>query len=266
MGTPAVMSRNTMTDSVATPTFRTPPPVAPSLDTAVVAALLVLSVSTGMLDAVSYLALDQVFTGNMTGNVLFLGFAFAGMEQLPVLNLLVALGSFFIGAVVAALVVRRSSNGARVPMATTLMLMGGAILTVGVGMTWSLSGAPNEAALVIITGLLSFALGSQSSALKPVGIKDISTVVVTMTMVNLAGDGWLAGKRDPHWLRKLLAIVAMGVGAYAGASVVFHFSGAIATYVAGTVMTLGIIMLAVAGRRGQRERPGEHVAGHHHHW
>ena len=43
-----------------------------------VVALLLLTTATGAIDAVSYLGLDRVFTGNMTGNVLFLGFAFHG--------------------------------------------------------------------------------------------------------------------------------------------------------------------------------------------
>jgi hypothetical protein len=35
-------------------------------------ALLVLTAATGLIDAVSYLALGHVFTANMTGNVVFL--------------------------------------------------------------------------------------------------------------------------------------------------------------------------------------------------
>ena len=40
-----------------------------------VAALLALTFATGMIDAVSFIALGQVFTANMTGNVALLGFA-----------------------------------------------------------------------------------------------------------------------------------------------------------------------------------------------
>ena len=41
---------------------------------ATVAALLVLTAVTGLVDAVSYLRLGHVFVANMTGNVVFLGF------------------------------------------------------------------------------------------------------------------------------------------------------------------------------------------------
>jgi hypothetical protein len=40
--------------------------------------LLLLSVTTGLVDAVSVLGLGKVFTANMTGNIVFLGFAAAG--------------------------------------------------------------------------------------------------------------------------------------------------------------------------------------------
>lgn len=238
-----------MTNTVAPSLSTTSPSLRPATETGLVAGLVVLSVSTGILDAVSYLALDQVFTGNMTGNVLFLGFALAGLEKLPVLNLLVALLAFFAGAVVAASVLRLARSQGRFPRATMFMLIGGTVLTVGVGATWALTGTLSELGLVIATGVLAFALGAQSSSLKPVGIKDISTVVVTMTMVNLAGDGWLAGKKDPHWLRKLLAIAAMGTGAFIGAFLVLHFGGAVATFAAGAVMILGIVVLSVAAKR-----------------
>src|SRR5947209_5854024 len=43
-------------------------------------ALLILTFVTGMVDAVSFLGLGHVFTANMTGNVVLLGFAVAGTE------------------------------------------------------------------------------------------------------------------------------------------------------------------------------------------
>jgi uncharacterized membrane protein YoaK (UPF0700 family) len=42
--------------------------------------LMVLTVTTGVIDGVSYVGLGHVFTANMTGNVVFIGFALAGAE------------------------------------------------------------------------------------------------------------------------------------------------------------------------------------------
>ncbi len=61
-------------------------------------ALLALTFGSGIVDAVSYLGLGRVFTANMTGNVVLLGFGVAHSGGLPVLAPLVSLGSFAIGA------------------------------------------------------------------------------------------------------------------------------------------------------------------------
>src|SRR6266699_6641960 len=63
-----------------------------------VGALLVLTVTTGLIDAVSYLALGHVFTANMTGNVVFLAFAIAGAPGLSIPRSAVSLGAFLAGA------------------------------------------------------------------------------------------------------------------------------------------------------------------------
>ena len=59
-----------------------------------------LTVVTGLVDAVSYVALGHVFVANMTGNVVFLGFALAGAPGLSAPASLAALGAFLVGAVV----------------------------------------------------------------------------------------------------------------------------------------------------------------------
>src|SRR2546423_4974652 len=61
-------------------------------------ALLVLTFTTGLVDAVSYLGLGHVFTANMTGNIALLGFGVAGSGGLPVVAPLVSLGAFLLGA------------------------------------------------------------------------------------------------------------------------------------------------------------------------
>src|ERR1700758_4751886 len=60
--------------------------------------LLVLTFTTGLVDAVSYLGIGHVFTANMTGNVVFLGFGIAGSGGLPVGAPLISLASFLAGS------------------------------------------------------------------------------------------------------------------------------------------------------------------------
>ena len=69
--------------------------------------MLALSVlGTGVIDAVGYLGLDKVFTGNMTGNVVILGMALAGGEGLPILGPVTALASFMLGAALGGRVLK----------------------------------------------------------------------------------------------------------------------------------------------------------------
>jgi hypothetical protein len=46
--------------------------------------LVALTVVTGLVDAFSYLSLGHVFVANMTGNVVFLGFAMAGAGDISI--------------------------------------------------------------------------------------------------------------------------------------------------------------------------------------
>ncbi len=53
---------------------------------------------TGVVDAVSILSLGRVFVANMTGNVVFVGFALAGAPGFSVAASLFALAGFLGGA------------------------------------------------------------------------------------------------------------------------------------------------------------------------
>src|SRR5207245_11799235 len=69
-----------------------------ALDDRLPPALLVLTGVTGLVDAVSFLGLGHIFTANMTGNVVFLGFAAAGVPGLSVARSSTSLGAFVAGA------------------------------------------------------------------------------------------------------------------------------------------------------------------------
>src|SRR2546425_12364646 len=64
------------------------------------ALLLVLTAVTGLVDAVSYLKLGHVFVANMTGNIVFLGFAVADADDFSIPASLVAIAAFLAGALV----------------------------------------------------------------------------------------------------------------------------------------------------------------------
>jgi uncharacterized membrane protein YoaK (UPF0700 family) len=79
------------------------------------ATLLVLTMVSGLVDAVSYLGLGHVFTANMTGNVVLLGFAAAGASGFSAPACLTSLGSFLVGAAAAGRIARQERWPARRP-------------------------------------------------------------------------------------------------------------------------------------------------------
>src|SRR5256886_15152253 len=87
-------------------------------------ALLVLTFTTGLVDAVSYLGLGRVFTANMTGNIVFLGFGIAGSGGLPVVAPLVSLGSFLLCAGGGGVLAKRVGDRHPAHIAPPLALQG----------------------------------------------------------------------------------------------------------------------------------------------
>lgn len=211
-------------------------------------ALLVLTAATGAIDGVSYLALDRVFTGNMTGNVLFIGFGLVGVDDIPLLNNLVALLAFMLGAVLGGRLAGPAGTVARLRRRTLLMLLAGTVLVLALGAAWVALGSIGTPVMVVITGLLALLLGAQAAGVKQIGIRDLSTVVVTMTMVNLSTDSRVGGGTGQAWLRRLGAIVTMGLGALVAAAVTRYAGGSYALLLAGAVMLVGVGLLGRARR------------------
>jgi|SRR5690554_112448 len=211
-----------------------------------VAALLVLTAGTGAMDGVSFVALDRVFTGNMTGNVLFIGFGLVGVEGIPALNNAVALTAFAIGAVAAARINRGARSGPLLPISSLVVIATGISLTLACTVIWLSLGAIDDRLMLVFTAVLATTLGAQAAAVKSIGMRDLSTIVVTMTTVNLATDSRLAGGRGQAWKRRIGAIITMAVGGSLSAALALWFGGQWALLAAVVLMILGGVLLAFA--------------------
>ncbi|MFD6178807.1 MULTISPECIES: YoaK family protein [unclassified Isoptericola] len=178
--------------------------------------MLALTFSTGIADAVGYLGLDRVFTGNMTGNVVILGMALAGGDDLPVAGPLLALGTFMAGAALAGVVLRPVQVG-WTPRTTGLITAVGLVLAaITVLLAVAEADLPRTVQLVV-TVLLALAMGTQAATARHLSVKDITTVVVTSTITGLAADSRLAGGHGKHSGRRIAAIVLICAGAAVGA-------------------------------------------------
>ncbi|MFC8600577.1 MULTISPECIES: YoaK family protein [unclassified Isoptericola] len=178
--------------------------------------MLALTFSTGIADAVGYLGLDRVFTGNMTGNVVILGMALAGGDDLPVTGPLLALGTFMAGAALAGVVLRPVQVGWTARTTGLLATVGTLLAAITVLLVVAEDDLPHAVQLTV-TGLLALAMGTQAATARHLSVKDVTTVVVTSTITGLAADSRLAGGSGKHAGRRLTAIALICAGAAVGA-------------------------------------------------
>jgi uncharacterized membrane protein YoaK (UPF0700 family) len=178
--------------------------------------MLALTFSTGVIDAVGYLGLDRVFTGNMTGNVVILGMALTGADGLPIVGPIIALACFMAGATIAGRTLRTLAAGWST---RTTVLFGsvGAVLAAAAVVSIVMAAPRPEPLNLAITGALGLAMGTQAGAARHIAVKDVTTVVVTSTIVGVAFDSRLGGNGGQPWKRRAGAILLIGAGAALGA-------------------------------------------------
>jgi uncharacterized membrane protein YoaK (UPF0700 family) len=183
--------------------------------------LVALTVVTGLVDAFSYLVLGHVFVANMTGNVVFLAFALAGISGFSVLASVVALGCFALGALAAGRLGRSLAERREFLLAVTAAIQA-VIVAEAVTMT-ALAATPVQTgvryALIVA---LAAAMGAQNATARKLAVADLTTTVLTMTITGLAADSPLAGATGTKAARRLISIAAMLAGAVVGALFVLH--------------------------------------------
>ena len=186
------------------------------------ATLLLLTATTGLVDAVAFLGLGRVFTANMTGNVVFLGFAIAGAKGLSVSASVLALVCFLAGALAGgrlAVAMDQRTRRQWMVIATSgeaLLLAGAVVAAIGVpvngtfGQRWP------------IVALTAAAMGVRNATVRRLGAADLTTTVLTLTLTGLAADSSFAGGTNPRPVRRVGSVVAMFTGALVGAVLVLH--------------------------------------------
>jgi len=211
--------------------------------------MIALTFVTGIVDAASYLKLGHVFVANMTGNVVFLGFALAGARGLSSATSLVALAAFLLGALTGG------QLGARTPehrghvlraasafQATLLALA----LIVALAVGEPLDGGARYALLVP----MALAMGVQNAAAQRLAVPELTTTVLTRTLTGLASEAALAvgaGGDGSKFALRTVAVVAMALGALTGGLLVLNVAVAAALAVAGAiVLAVGIAVHALS--------------------
>jgi uncharacterized membrane protein YoaK (UPF0700 family) len=204
-------------------------------------ALIVLTVTTGMVDAISYLRLGHVFVANMTGNVVFLGFALGGAHEISALGSIVAMASFLVGALAGGKLVRQSTSNVDLLLQASIakFILAFAALVASIFVTVAAATPAGYA----ITALLALAMGIQNAAVRKMAIPDFTTTVLTLTMTGIAAD--LTAGTDAKFARRATSIVSMFGGALIGALLVLNrgVTSALVLIVALFALTIAIVSM-----------------------
>jgi uncharacterized membrane protein YoaK (UPF0700 family) len=185
--------------------------------------LVTMTLLTGLVDAFSYLVLGHVFVANMTGNVVFLAFALAGASGFSIIASLVALASFVLGSLAGGTLGSRfgKHRGHLLSITAVLQML---LLIVSVVLT-RLSGNPvpigYSYALIIVLGIT---MGIQNATARKLAVPDLTTTVLTLTIVGIGADSRLAGGSGSKAGRRFIAVAAMFMGAFFGSLLIFHIS------------------------------------------
>lgn len=218
--------------------------------------MLVLTFGTGIVDAVGYLGLDRVFTGNMTGNVVILGMALVGGNGLPVVGPLIALAGFMLGAALGGRVLKGAEHAWTRRTSSLLVLAG--LLVLALCVTLLLVADPSRGLLLVVTGVLGGAMGLQAATARFIGIKDVTTVVVTSTITGLAADSVLGSGKGGGTGRRLAAVVLITLGALAGATMLrldLGIGRALGLFAEGGLVLLVVLVGALHARGHRRTSP-----------
>jgi uncharacterized membrane protein YoaK (UPF0700 family) len=191
-------------------------PTSESLRDPLTQALLLLTFTTGLVDAVSFIGIGRVFTANMTGNVALLGFGLAGSAHLPVLAPMVSLAGFLAGAggggALAARMGTRRRDHIGAALAIEILL-----ITIAAVLAAFVKIHVGAASALAVIALLALAMGIRNATMRHVGVVDLTTTVLTGTLTNLAAGLPLFGGSGEATARRLLTVMALLLGALSGA-------------------------------------------------
>jgi uncharacterized membrane protein YoaK (UPF0700 family) len=183
-----------------------------------------LTVSSGAVDAISFLALGKVFTAFMTGNIVFFGLRVAGALRSPGgVAIFVSIAAFAAGVYLATRIVTATETtgvwSQRVTIALGVSLIPHAVFEA----VWFASdGQPSIDVAHVLLGSWALAMGMQSAAVRRLHVDGIFTTAATATIIFLAGDitNWSATALERRRLAGVLA--SLFIGATAGGFLLVH--------------------------------------------
>lgn len=216
--------------------------------------LLALTFATGIVDAVSYLAVGGVFTANMTGNLVLVGFALGGAPGFTIPRTVASLVAFVVGATIAGHLARHWYPRPFVWMQRITRLVAVAFAVV-LGLVAVMPGGVTEGTGIRMTiiVILGLSMGIVNATARRLGFRDIPITVATSTISDLASESRFGGGERRNQGNRLLAITAMLAGALSGALLVLEVSPTLAFSLA----VAASLFAVVHQERIARRHPGQ---------
>jgi uncharacterized membrane protein YoaK (UPF0700 family) len=176
--------------------------------------LVALTISTGAVDALSWLGLGKVFSAFMTGNIAFLGFRVGGAPGPSVPRVLASTAAFALGAFLGARIVRRTRNSDSPWPRPAIVSLGVALVFQAAFLiVWaSVSGHPSTGSGDVLIALSGIAMGMQTTTVFSLGVRADFTTAATATLAVLMGDlaGWSQTRGERRRLAATLAGLVIG--------------------------------------------------------
>lgn len=179
--------------------------------------VVVLALTTGAIDAVTFLRLGKVFSSVITGNLALLGVA-AGQQNASLAeNGGLALAAYGLGVLISGLIAGTPESKQPVwPRQVTVALTAELLVLAGFSGGWlAAAGHPSGGGRVALLVMAAAAMGMQSTAVRRLG-GQMSTTYLTSTLIALVEA--LAVRRWPaEWQRSTGVIIVFVAGATSGA-------------------------------------------------
>jgi uncharacterized membrane protein YoaK (UPF0700 family) len=216
------------------------PVVSPVSERTTIVCLLLLTFSTGIVDAISVLVLGHVFVANMTGNVIFLGFWFAPHTVVDMTAAVVAFASFVTGAILGGRLARHLDSNVRRWLTVALGIEVAMLVTLSILSGTGVLDYHDNTKLILIAGL-AVTFGIQAATARQFGIQELSTTVLTTTIVGIGFDSRLAGGTGHRERLRYSVVLTMCAGALVGATLTRWFVAPVIAIAAVVVAAAGAI-------------------------
>lgn len=181
------------------------------------AVFVLLTLVSGALNAIGFMALGGVFVSVMTANLALVGIAVGGSDPALAGNSVVALAGYVAGVLIGARVCEHHERSGRSSGPGALLLAELALLCAVLAGWLATDGGPSAPVRLVLLGATALAMGCQGAAIRAAGPPGLSTTYMTGLLTALLTDV-LAGRR-PDWNHAAL-LAAIPAGAALGALVV----------------------------------------------